>query len=120
HYAVTFRKVLPDDALISMTSGADEPWYAISFITYVDPREAFFVLASFLARSMNRLFGARPHWGKYFPLNGADVERSYSRLAEFRAVCHAVDPNGVFRNEFAERVLFGANGPYSPLSPRYS
>ncbi len=119
HYAITFRRVLADDALISMTSdGLPSPpaplpegeggnaWYAISFITYVEPREPFYQLASFLARSMTRLFQARLHWGKYFPLNGADIAGTYPRLAEFRAVCRQVDPNGVFRNEFADRVLF--------------
>jgi hypothetical protein len=57
---------------------------------------------------MTRLFEARLHWGKYFPLDGADVEGEYPGLAEFRAQCLQVDPNGVFRNSFAERVLFGS------------
>jgi hypothetical protein len=108
HYAITFRRVLPDDTLISMTAAAEEPWYALSFITYVEPREPFYGLASFLAHSMAKLFQARPHWGKHFPLTGADVESLYPRLAEFRALCRQVDPRGVFRNDFAERVLFGA------------
>jgi FAD/FMN-containing dehydrogenase len=106
HYAVTFRRVLPDDALLSMTAGAEEPWYAISFITYVEPRDSFYAMASFLARSMTRLFQARLHWGKYFPLTGADIEGIYPRLSEFRALCRRVDPHGVFRNEFPKRVLF--------------
>lgn len=113
HYAVTFRRVLPDGALISMTGGAEEPWYAISFITYVVPRDDFLAMASFLARSMATLFQARPHWGKYFPLTGAEVEKLYPRLPEFRALCRQVDPHGVFRNEFGERVLFGVT-PETP------
>jgi hypothetical protein len=115
HYPITFRRVLPDDALISTSSGtesssavsssAEGPYYAISFITYVEPRDRFLVLASFLARSMTRLFEARLHWGKYFPLSNLDVERVYPRLPEFRALCRQVDPNGVFRNDFTERVI---------------
>ena len=105
HYPITFRRVLPDNVLISMTGDADEPYYAISFITYVEPRDAFFTLASFLARSTTELFQARLHWGKYFPLNGADIESVYPRLPEFRALCKQVDPHGVFRNEFVERVI---------------
>jgi FAD/FMN-containing dehydrogenase len=106
HYAITFRRVLPDDTLISMTADAEEPWYAISFITYVEPRDRFFALASFLARSMTQLFDARLHWGKYFPLAGQVVASQYPRLPEFRAICNQIDPNGVFRNEFAQRILF--------------
>ncbi len=63
HYAITFRRVLPDDTLISMASGREEPYYAISFITYSWPREPFCALALFLARSMTRLYAARLHWG---------------------------------------------------------
>jgi D-arabinono-1,4-lactone oxidase/FAD binding domain len=107
HYPITFRRVLPDDALISMTGGAAEPWFAISFITYAEPRDGFFALASFLARSMTRLFDARLHWGKYFPLDRTDIESSYPNLPEFCASCRQVDPRGVFRNAFVERVLFG-------------
>ena len=107
HYAITFRRVLPDDALISMTSGA-RTWYAISFITYVEPRDDFYAMASFLSRAMVTLFEARLHWGKYFPLTGVDIEKAYPRLPDFRAICRRVDPHGVFRNDFVNRVLFSA------------
>lgn len=110
HYPITFRRVLPDDCALSMTSDSDEPFYAISFITYVEPREPFLAMASFLARGMTQLFQARLHWGKYFPLERADIEHLYPAMPEFRALCERVDPNGVFRNRFAERVLFGSRG----------
>jgi FAD/FMN-containing dehydrogenase len=106
HYPIAFRRVLPDDTLISMASGTEEPYYAISFITYARPYDRFTELASFLARSMIRLFHARLHWGKYFPLANADIESAYPHLAQFRELCCQVDPRGVFRNDFAERVLF--------------
>ncbi len=105
HYPITFRRVLPDDALISMSSGAEGPYYAISFITYVEPRDRLLALASFLARSMTRLFQARLHWGKYFPLSNVDTESVYPRLAEFRTLCRQFDPSGVFQNDFTERVI---------------
>jgi FAD/FMN-containing dehydrogenase len=105
HYPITFRRVLPDDTLISMTADATEPYYAISFITYVEPRDAFYQLASFLADSMTALFQARLHWGKYFPLQHAQVAAAYPRLAEFREICRQTDPHGVFRNEFVTKAL---------------
>jgi FAD/FMN-containing dehydrogenase len=105
HYPIAFRRVLADDTLISMSSGSGEPYYAISFITYVEPRAPFFELASFLARGMTALFGARLHWGKYYPLTGVETERVYPRLEEFRRLCRKTDPRGVFRNEYTDRVL---------------
>ncbi len=108
HYPITFRRVLVDDALIAMSAGTDEPWYALSFITFAQPHDRFLVLATFLARAMARLFQARLHWGKVFPLDGAEIEGSYPRLATFRTICRQFDPKGVFRNTFTDRVLFGS------------
>ena len=110
HYPICFRKVLPDDALISMSAGGKDredaqPWYAISLITYVQPREPFFAVGRFLAGSTADLFGARLHWGKWFPLTANEVRPAYPRLGEFRAVCTQFDPHGVFRNDFANSAL---------------
>ena len=105
HYPVCFRQVLADDTMLSMSCGAAEPYYAISFISYTLPLEPFERLAVFLAETMARLFAARPHWGKYFPLAGDIVHTLYPELDEFRAICHRVDPAGVFRNPFVARAL---------------
>jgi hypothetical protein len=109
HYPIAFRRVLPDDTLISMSSGTTEPYYAISFITYVEPRDNFFGLAAFLARSMTALFSARLHWGKYFPLSNTDIESAYPHLQEFRETCRKTDPDGVLRNAYTDRALGFAN-----------
>ena len=108
HYPITFRRVLVDEALIATSAG--ETHYAISFVTLAEPRDAFFALGRFLAVSMAHLFAARPHWGKWFPLEAAAVERLYPALPEFRETCCRTDPRGVFRGGFAGRVLFGDGG----------
>jgi len=105
HYPICFRRVLPDDTLISMASGDSEDYYAISFITYVEPRDDFYALATFLANSMFELFGARIHWGKWFPQTGEQINQLYPEMAEFRNVCRQFDPKGVFRNAFIEEKL---------------
>jgi len=105
HYVVTFRRVLPDDTLISMTADADESWYAISFITYFEPRERFLAMGTFLLKSMVPLFGARPHWGKFCPHSQEEAAELYPRLEDFRSICRSADPKGVFRNEFVSQVL---------------
>ncbi len=105
HYPLFFRRVLPDDTLISMTSGSNEPYYTISFFTYLEPRTQFYKFADFLARSLTQLYDARLHWGKYYPLTNSAIEHLYPRLEEFRQICKKTDPNAVFRNEYTERVL---------------
>lgn len=110
HYPICVRRVRPDDTLISMASchGTEEQdWYAISLITLTEPRDSFLRVAAFLAEALSSLYGARPHWGKWFPLDAGHVARCYPGLAAFREVCDEFDPGGVFRNEFVRRTLFG-------------
>ena len=105
HYPICFRRILPDDTLISMASGTSEDWYAISFITYQEPRDEFQALATFLANSMFELFQARIHWGKWFPQNSEQLNQLYPKMDRFRDVCSRYDPNGVFRNHFIKEKL---------------
>jgi L-gulono-1,4-lactone dehydrogenase len=114
HYAICVRKVLADDTLISPASGQqlvdpEEPWYAISLISYQRPsdREHFFRFARLIAASTAQLFGARPHWGKYCPLSAGELEPLYPRLADFRAISRHCDPTGRFQNRWTNEVLRG-------------
>ncbi len=113
HYPICVRRLQPDDTLISMASchGIEEQdWYAISLITFTEPRTDFEAVARLLAVVMAARFGARLHWGKWFPLDGSQVEDGYPGLGEFRAICEECDPDGVFRNEFVKKALFGSDG----------
>ncbi len=107
HYPVLFRRVLPDDALISMTSSVSEPYFSMSLFTYYPPgeRNAFYQFCSWIARSMHALYGARLHWGKHFPLGATEMARVHPGLSAFRGICNRTDPNGVFENPFTLRVL---------------
>jgi L-gulono-1,4-lactone dehydrogenase len=111
HYPVCVRKVLPDETLISMSSG-DEPWYALSFISYARPsrRDGFFRFATVLAGTMAVLFDSRPHWGKVCLLPAAELARLYPGLAEFAAIQKRLDPGGVFGNAWLREVLAAAGG----------
>src|SRR5262249_53692441 len=71
----------------------------------------FYGLAGFVARALNRLHRGCPHWGKYFPLDGADIAEYYPQLALFRAICSELDPRGTFRNAYVRRVLGFDTGP---------
>ena len=108
HYPICIRKVLPDEAIISMTSGRNEPSYAVSVISYHRPqqRDGYIAFAKVLAQTTARLFNARPHWGKVCPIDSQLAAELYPRLPEFRRICKEFDPEGVFRNEWLEEVIF--------------
>jgi FAD/FMN-containing dehydrogenase len=106
HYPFFFRHILPDDALISMTAGS-ESYYSVSFFTYLasDKREGFWEYTRVMAFALTRLYGARLHWGKHFPLKHGDIAHLYPNLPAFRRICKQVDPNGVFVNTYAREVM---------------
>lgn len=126
HYPICIRRVLPDDTLLSMSSchGIEaEDWYAISLITYRKPRAPFEGVARFLALALAQDCGARLHWGKWFPLDGADVARTYPGLPAFTEICADFDPEGVFWNAFVNEHVMGVkqDGPESgALAPAQS
>lgn len=107
HYPFLVRRLLPEDALISMGSSASEPWYSISVFTYRGPerRQGYYAFCAWLASALHALCGARLHWGKHFPLGVREMAQAYPRLDAFRDLCRAVDPAGVFGNRYTEEVL---------------
>ena len=105
-YLVTIRRVLPDDTLISMTSGRlAHSWYAISLITYQADTAPFVEVVGFLARWLARAFHARPHWGKHAPLDDLTLAWLYPKLPVFQTVCRQTDPDGVFVNQFGREFM---------------
>lgn len=50
-------------------------------------------------------YGGRPHWGKLHTLDAAQLRERYPRFDDVRAVRAAVDPGGLFRNQYLDRVL---------------
>jgi len=115
HYPICVRRVRPDDTLISMASchGMEEQdWYAISLITFTEPRRPFQNVARFLATTMALLFNARLHWGKWHPLDAGQMEASYPGFAAFRTICAQFDPQGTFRNRFLKQTMFSMPDNY--------
>ena len=58
---------------------------------------------------MRLLVAARIQWGKWFPLESRDVEQMYPHVETFRNICREMDPQGVFQNEFTERMVFNGH-----------
>ena len=107
-YPICIRRILPDDALISMASSDDEDSYSISFNCYARPSElrGFNRFSEVLTRVAASLFEARPHWGKICPMDAAMVKSVYPQLAEFQRISGELDPEARFRNDWVSRLLF--------------
>jgi len=107
HYPLFFRRVPPEETMVSMGASIDEPVYSISIFTYDPPgrRASYYTFCSLVARVLLKQVGARLHWGKHFPLEYADIAPLYPRLDEFRALCRRYDRAGTFRNGYTFRVL---------------
>jgi alditol oxidase len=52
-------------------------------------------------------FGARPHWGKLFLAEAADLAPRYQRLGDFTGLAGRLDPRGVFGNDWLRRHVLG-------------
>jgi alditol oxidase len=50
-------------------------------------------------------FAPRPHWGKVFTLDPAQVRARYPRLADFLTLRERLDPGRVFTNAYVDRLL---------------
>ena len=102
HYPLFFRRVLADDALVSMAADgerAGDDWYSISFFTYRQVEVRFARFARTVARCILLLYRGRLHWGKYFPVTMAEAALSYPRFDEFKRIAEAYDPARAFWSE---------------------
>lgn len=107
HYPICIRRVQPDSTMISMASGGNQDWYAISLISYhrLSNRDGFFHTMNFLARAMALLFNARPHWGKHVPLSASELVALYPEFENFKQVLKQLDPTGQFRNRWFAQLV---------------
>jgi alditol oxidase len=51
-------------------------------------------------------YAARPHWGKLFTIEPAQLQSRYEKLSDFRELLKQHDPRGKFRNGFLARLLY--------------
>ncbi|MFC7465584.1 D-arabinono-1,4-lactone oxidase [Brachybacterium sp. GCM10030252] len=95
------RTVAADDLWLSPSHGRDS--LGIHFTWANDPESVLEVLP--VVEAALAPFSPRPHWGKWFSLEGPEIQAHYPRLADFRRLAEAADPGGTFRNRFLERTL---------------
>jgi xylitol oxidase len=97
------RTIAADSLWLSMSCGRDS--LAVHFTWVPDISRVAPVLAEVESRLAP--FGARPHWGKVFSIEPADVASRVPRLADAVALAERFDPAGAFRNEFTDRYVRG-------------
>ncbi|AHH93408.1 D-arabinono-1,4-lactone oxidase [Kutzneria albida] len=97
---VEVRVAAADDIPLSTAYGRDTAYIAIHQYLGMPYRDYFDRFESIVGA-----VGGRPHWGKMHTLRAEDLAERYPRFEDFRKVRAAVDPDGVFRNAYLDRVL---------------
>ncbi|WP_298458997.1 D-arabinono-1,4-lactone oxidase [uncultured Cellulomonas sp.] len=95
------RTVAADDLWLSPSYARDS--VAIHFTFHKDP-DGVAALLPDLERVLAP-FAPRPHWGKVFGTDPAEVRAQYPRADDFRRLAAEMDPDGKFRNDFLDRYL---------------
>jgi L-gulonolactone oxidase len=101
-WSVEYRTQPAEFSLLSPTQGQES--VTLSLHQAVGkPHEAFFRDAEVIFRA----HGGRPHWGKLQWLDRAEIARLYPDLPTFNAIRAAMDPNGLFVNDYLAALGFG-------------
>ena len=99
-FPIEVRVSAADDIALSTGFGRLNGWVAVH--QYVGaPYESYFQQVADIMDS----YGGRPHWGKMHYLKAAQLCERYPRWGEFQQLRTTLDPDGIFRNEYADRVL---------------
>ena len=99
-FPVEVRFTAPDDIPLSTASGRESAYIAVHVAKGMDYEPYFRGVEDV----MNKYEG-RPHWGK-LNFQTADVLKTrYAKWDQFQKVRTRLDPGGVFRNDYTDRVL---------------
>jgi xylitol oxidase len=97
------RTIAGDQLWLSMNYGADSVGFHFSWQReWPNVEKALHVLEEALAP-----FDPRPHWGKLFVMDAAQIRSRYPRVADFRDLASRLDPAGKFRNAYIDEYVFG-------------
>jgi FAD-linked oxidoreductase len=99
-FPVECRVAPADDIPLSTASGRDSAYIAVHVFRGTRFDRYFNAVESLMGS-----VGGRPHWGKLHNLGAADLRERYPRFEDFRAVRASLDPTGLFRNAYLDKVL---------------
>lgn len=106
HFPVEVRFVKRDN--IYMSPCYEQDMCFINIISYRPynksvPHESYWEYYENLMLSV----GGKPHWAKAHKLTSSQIEKLYPKIHKFREICRQLDPQGMFRNDYVEKVIFG-------------
>src|SRR5690242_5061227 len=110
HFPIECRFVHSDDIWLSPAYQRESAYLAIHMYKGM-PYERYFRAIE----PIYQPYGGRPHWGKMHTLDAATLATRYPRWDDFRRVRAALDPNGVFLNDYLRRLL-DADTPVAPAT----
>jgi FAD-linked oxidoreductase len=99
-FPIEMRVAAGDDALLSPSHGRDTTYIAVHQYRGMEWRPYFEAVEEIM-----REYGGRPHWGKRHFQTAETLAPLYPGWAAFQAARDELDPNRVFTNEYATRVL---------------
>ena len=100
NFPIEVRFAAGDDAFLSTAHGRDTGYIAVH-VSHGCEFETYF-------RAVERImddYGGRPHWGKRHYQTAATLRSRFPDWERFQAVRARLDPEGVFANDYVERVL---------------
>ncbi|KAI9057550.1 L-gulonolactone/D-arabinono-1,4-lactone oxidase [Trametes sanguinea] len=114
HASFEIRFSAADDIWLSPSNGQLSCWIGVvQFKPYglnVPYRELFSRFEQIMVK-----YAGKPHWAKSHPLGPEELRRLYPRFDDFVRVLEEVDPQGIFRNPYIQRHIFGKQGAeYGP------
>jgi L-gulono-1,4-lactone dehydrogenase len=100
NFPVEVRFVAGDEAFLSPFYGRPS-----CMLSVMNSRGLAFEEYFRAVEDISRGFGGRPHWGKVHYRTASELRDLYPEWDRFAAVRSKLDPDGVFRNAYLDRVL---------------
>jgi FAD-linked oxidoreductase len=99
-FPIEMRVTAADDASLSPSHGRDTAYVAVHQYHGMEWRPYFEAVEEIMDS-----YGGRPHWGKRHFQTAATLAPRYPAWSEFQRARDALDPERVFTNAYAARVL---------------
>ncbi len=108
-FPIEVRFVAGDDAFLSPAHERDTTYIAVHQYEGMAWEGYFRAIEAVMEP-----FGGRPHWGKRHFQTSETLAERYPRWRDFAALRARMDPHGVFRNAYTDRVLGPIQASSSP------